>query len=344
MEDKNYTVYIHIHKDSGKTYIGITRQEPERRWGNGVNYKNIYFGNAIKKYGWDNFEHIILFENKTKEEAENLEVLFIKILLSNNRTYGYNISNGGSATGKVSDETREKISNNKKGNTNMKGKKHSLKSRQKMSIKLKGMFTRGDNHHAKKVICDGKIFDCIVDCAEYYEVNYSTMHNWLYGSNKMPKKFVDLGLKYLGDVRVAEIQTHQHSKMVLCDGLIFNSISKCAKYYNIKNATLSLWLNGKSAMPQGYIDKGLRFLDDENFIPKSQAKNRKVVCDNAIYNSIKDCAIFYNENPTYMRGWLSGNRKMPQKFINLGLKYYDAKKDLGVTITINECQEYSEVK
>ena len=108
--------------------------------------------------------------------------------------------------------------------------------------------------------------------------------------------------------------------------------------------TLNLWLNGKNAMPQEYIGKGLRFLDDENFIPKSQVKNRKVVCDNVIYNSIKDCAIFYNENPTYMRGWLSGNRKIPQKFINLSLKYYDAKKDLGVTITINECKEYSEVK
>ena len=46
-------------------------QEPEKRWGvNGRNYKSSpHFYSAIQKYGWDNFEHNILFTNLTKEEA-----------------------------------------------------------------------------------------------------------------------------------------------------------------------------------------------------------------------------------------------------------------------------------
>ena len=38
-------------------------QEPEKRWGaNGCNYKSSpHFYSAIQKYGWDNFEHNILF-------------------------------------------------------------------------------------------------------------------------------------------------------------------------------------------------------------------------------------------------------------------------------------------
>ena len=66
-----YTVYQHKNKINGKVYIGITMQEPEKRWGvNGRNYKSSpHFYSAIQKYGWDNFEHNILFTNLTKEEA-----------------------------------------------------------------------------------------------------------------------------------------------------------------------------------------------------------------------------------------------------------------------------------
>ena len=58
-----YTVYQHKNKINGKIYIGITSKDPEKRWGhNGYNYKSSsYFYSAIQKYGWDNFEHNILF-------------------------------------------------------------------------------------------------------------------------------------------------------------------------------------------------------------------------------------------------------------------------------------------
>ncbi len=66
-----YIVYQHKNKINGKIYIGITMQEPEKRWGsNGCNYKSSpHFYAAIKKYGWDNFEHNILFTNLTKKQA-----------------------------------------------------------------------------------------------------------------------------------------------------------------------------------------------------------------------------------------------------------------------------------
>ena len=36
-----YTVYQHKNKINNKIYIGITKQEPEKRWGtNGANYKS----------------------------------------------------------------------------------------------------------------------------------------------------------------------------------------------------------------------------------------------------------------------------------------------------------------
>ena len=49
----NFYVYIHTNKINNKKYIGITCQNPSKRWRNGNGYKNGYFAKAIKKYGWD---------------------------------------------------------------------------------------------------------------------------------------------------------------------------------------------------------------------------------------------------------------------------------------------------
>lgn len=104
-----YKVYKHT-TPSGKIYIGITSQEISKRWQNGFGYANNgYFMRAIKKYGWDNIRHEILFDGLSKSEAEKKEIELIILYNSANRDYGYNISNGGSSTGKHSEETKDKM-------------------------------------------------------------------------------------------------------------------------------------------------------------------------------------------------------------------------------------------
>ena len=63
MSEYIYTVYMHT-SPSNKRYIGVTKQKPISRWRtDGSGYKhNKHFWNAIQKYGWDNFEHIIIEE------------------------------------------------------------------------------------------------------------------------------------------------------------------------------------------------------------------------------------------------------------------------------------------
>lgn len=97
MENNNYTVYKHT-APNGKIYIGITGQNIKKRWSNGTNYKNNeHFCNAIKKYGWNNFSHEILFEKLTKEEACEKEVELIALYDATNPEKGYNLQSGGSA-------------------------------------------------------------------------------------------------------------------------------------------------------------------------------------------------------------------------------------------------------
>ena len=135
-DDKKWCVYVHTNKVNGKKYVGITCQKPEERWNSGHGYKTqLYFWNAIQKYGWHNFEHEILLTNETKKFACAAEKCLIKAYASNNRKYGYNLSSGGECGSagipwteerrkalsaklkgrKFSDEWREKISKAKTG-------------------------------------------------------------------------------------------------------------------------------------------------------------------------------------------------------------------------------------
>lgn len=91
-----YKVYMHIAPNN-KKYIGITScDDPEKRWRKGKGYyKNKHFTNAIKRYGWENIEHKILYEDLEKEEAQTKEIELIKKHKSNNVKYGYNNTKGG---------------------------------------------------------------------------------------------------------------------------------------------------------------------------------------------------------------------------------------------------------
>lgn len=111
-----YTVYKHTNKINNKVYIGITGRKAELRWCKGIGYRPkktthvAYFYNAILKYGWDSFDHEILYSSLTKEEAELKEIALIYSYQSNVRVFGYNIDSGGNSRGKLSEETKKKVS------------------------------------------------------------------------------------------------------------------------------------------------------------------------------------------------------------------------------------------
>lgn len=103
-----FSVYKHV-SPNGKIYIGITSQPVNRRWRNGEGYRqNEHFSNAIRKYGWQNIEHEILYTGLGKAEAEQKEIGLIALYKSDNPQFGYNIEAGGNHHF-VSEITKEKI-------------------------------------------------------------------------------------------------------------------------------------------------------------------------------------------------------------------------------------------
>lgn len=147
-EERKYFVYKHTSPNN-KVYIGITQMNPEYRWNHGKGYiKNQYFYRAIQKYGWDNFEHEILYEGLTKSEACNKEVELIALYDSTNPEAGYNISLGGELGNLgliMSDEVRKKISEATKGERNpMFGKHHTEETRIKIGQNRE--YPKGEDH------------------------------------------------------------------------------------------------------------------------------------------------------------------------------------------------------
>lgn len=66
---KSYVVYKHTCPNN-QVYIGITSQNVEQRWKNGEGYRDSWFYiSGIKKFGWKNIHHKILYENLSYEEA-----------------------------------------------------------------------------------------------------------------------------------------------------------------------------------------------------------------------------------------------------------------------------------
>lgn len=77
--DDNFCVYMHINRANGKRYVGITAQNPINRWQNGLGYRrNKHFWDAILKYGWDNFDHLILYSGLRKEVGD-LRIEVVKL-------------------------------------------------------------------------------------------------------------------------------------------------------------------------------------------------------------------------------------------------------------------------
>lgn len=184
----NFSVYAHINKINGKIYIGVSRRSNlNLRWKNGRGYSyNKHFNDAIKKYGWNNFEHEIIASKLTEEEASNIEKILIEKFKTTDSAYGYNVASGGynnrglvgslnpfygktpikaveasvkARKGKhLSPEHIEKI---RKGNIRTGANENSIKALRKYD-KIKKMPSGGANHKAQAVICveTNIIYDC----------------------------------------------------------------------------------------------------------------------------------------------------------------------------------------
>ena len=115
-----YSIYRVVNKVNGKVYIGFDSNWPKRKQSHYYNHRakscpKWSFYNALKKYGWENFQWDVIYQSKEKHHTlKEMESFFIEQYDSFRN--GYNQTNGGEGTfGKLqSIENKRKQSQRRK--------------------------------------------------------------------------------------------------------------------------------------------------------------------------------------------------------------------------------------
>lgn len=233
-----YKGYVYRHwiindKHKEKSYIGTTiKVNVMKRWGcDGSGYlngnSNHKFARAIKKYGWNNFQHKILLviECETEEELVFWLDEFEKYYIEKYNSFynGYNSTTGGRNGYIVSDEHKKHISEAKKG------KKMSEDAKRKNSEAHKGeksvWYGRHHTEETKQKISNSQKGEKNRNYGRRKELSP------LYG-----KKRSEESIKKQIETNTGS--GNPNSKKVICTntGQVFDTILDAAKWCGLKRA------------------------------------------------------------------------------------------------------------
>lgn len=270
-DERIWTLYLHtvpkeVRSQPGKKdyfdkyYVGITSRNVIERWGyEGYDYRNQVFGNAIRKYGWNNIQHTIIESCMTHDEACKKEIELIDKLQSTTKMgHGYNVTNGGEGF----------LGVQRFGEDNpFYGKKHTEETRKKMK-----------EHH----------YDCSGKNGSFYG-HHHTKKNRQLQSERMKQRYIEhpeIFNRTISEERKIQIGI-EHSKPVYVFDMDLNYVGE---YPNVREAADNLGLsrrvaetivNGTRKNDKDYI---IRFTSDVSSIEDFQ--NTYVVrkCTPNIYN------------------------------------------------------------
>lgn len=167
-------IYKITNTIDNRSYIGQSKdiklrfRKHKYRLNKGIHH-NCFLQRAWDKYGETFFAFEVL-EECLEEELNLRETYYISLYDAFNR--GFNMSVGGEGA---------------------LGYRHSEEARKSMQARNKGR----NNPYSRKVICEGRIFNTLRECAEYYQIKEKTMQKWLSGYRKMHEDFQKMGLKYM---------------------------------------------------------------------------------------------------------------------------------------------------
>lgn len=219
--EKRFKVYAHVFPNGkiyvGITSQKLARRWRKGR----AYSSNVRMTRAIEKYGWENIEHRLICDGLSQDAAEEIEKEIIKRLELQNPNRGYNLASGGthpphssetrkkigekSKGRKHSEHFKRWISELNSGQNNyMYGRHHSDETKQKISKTKrgnspqvnKGLF--GASHPAAKRIIaydkttnkPVKIFGSIVEAASELNISKSCLQDALHGRQKTSAGYV----------------------------------------------------------------------------------------------------------------------------------------------------------
>ncbi len=216
---KKMVIYKIQKLRSKKIYIGKTARTLAERLKEHLKESSTFYGksyidNALKKYGIEKFDIVIIAECETQEQLNELEKYWIKFY-DCKRPIGYNLTDGGEGTlgHIVTKATRQKISKSKTGK---KTKPHTQQTKDKIGAANKG---RKVSQEVRKIL--------------------SEKHT---------------GKKLSEKTRANMSAAKKNKRPVICleTEIIFTSVASAAKWAGIVPCTLTSVLRGRTITAGGY--------------------------------------------------------------------------------------------
>ena len=306
MEKEIYGIIYKItNKVNGKIYIGQTTSSFDNRYKGNLqkNTHNIHLKRSIEKYGIENFEIDKEFKTAySKDELDYLEKYYIIKFDSINN--GYNLREGGS-NGKFSEESKLKMSENRKGNKCCwYGRHHSDETKQLLS-----KINSGENHpfygkhHSEE--SKNKIKESTTGKNNHFYGKHHTEYTKKILSEKHKGKIISTETRN----KMSESSARKKSVIMLDSNKniikIYKSIKECSDNIGISTKNISYYCNTKTKNIQldcvfmfydeylNIINSDYSKLDDYFKISKyckkiiSFDENYNII---KVYNKCKDCA------------------------------------------------------
>jgi hypothetical protein len=249
-----FCVYGHI-APNGKRYYGITSKSLRSRWNNGNGYRsNKHFWSAIQKYGWNQFQHEIILENVSLEDACEKEKEMISTYHTDNPLYGYNNTKGGETNVEISDTCRKKMSESAK--------------KRGMSEKLIYYTQNMPPKDGVEIYYDGKVFISIVACAKYIGIKRGTLVGYLRGIDAMPEEYKEKGLSYNNVPHEYVLSNKARYKKVMYKGVLYPSLNSCDKALGVRQNTISEILSHRMKPPKWLDVNDLVLVDNKRYYYK----------------------------------------------------------------------------
>lgn len=227
-------IYKIENKINGKVYIGqsvdVYRRLKKHIWD--IENNNSALHRAFKKYGIDNFTYELI-EECDIDRLDEREIFYIQkynsyVGTKNSNGYNLNVGGGVNRGWNPTDENRNNFRNANLG---------------------------GKSHFARKTICDNIIFDCAKNCAEYFDIPYASIKDWLSGKSKMPFKWYQKGLRYV-DKEMCDYDYQKPKNIkILYNNKTYDSIRQFCVNENIDRNIIRKIRSGKIDVPE-YLKNG----------------------------------------------------------------------------------------
>lgn len=256
-------IYIHRNKINNKIYVGKTKNIKERWSRNGERYSGCsYFYSAIQKYGWNNFEHIVIEENIDNQHIDEREQYWIQYYNSNNKEYGYNLTTGGDG-GELNLETRKKMSQSRKNYLDKSNIKKPV-----ICLETGEIFSSAHEIEKEKGILHTQINACCL----HYKSSYTAQgFHWVY-LEEMPDWSKEIAIQKIQEIEslrggtplekekayIARVSARGKQVYCITNNTTYLSVREAGRALNIDSSSISRVCLGKQKSTKGYK---FRFLD-----------------------------------------------------------------------------------